>query len=158
MKMEKYFTVLLIFALVCIVKCESGEKSLDFPTYDRPKLDYTRVLYNCIDRIMHVSDDQEMRNFYINVNSKLRTFLKLVRANEVSLSEFQQTAKNLREEYLTFKKKYTKAAKKCANWMSYINLNAIVNITENILGFMSDLEQQQYRGFFEKQSSYEYLT
>jgi hypothetical protein len=142
------FIILLIFYGLYVVNGDGNEKLIEARIFERPKLDYIRVLYNCVDRIMHTSDDYVMKNFYFNINNKLKNYLKLVRANEVSLSQFQQTGKNLREEYLTFKKKLAKSAKKCANWMSYINLNMIVNCTENILGFMADMEQEQYRGEF----------
>jgi hypothetical protein len=133
---------LILYSLILSVKSEEKEWEV---TYELPKLEYTRVLYNCVDKIMHQTDDKFMKNFYLNINNNLRNFLKMTRANEVSLSEFRQTAKNLREDYLAFKKKYERNAKKCANWMSYINLNLIVNCTENILGFLMNLEQEQYR-------------
>lgn len=122
------------------------QRKIEIPEYERPRMDYVKVQFNCMDKSMYMSKNIEMRDFYDSINIHIKTFLKLVKQNDMKLEEFAQTTSILREEFIDFQRNFTEAAINCTNWLSYKNLNATVNNTILILGFMSNLTEEQYRG------------
>lgn len=144
----KQIFVILLFCGFFAIKNVNCQYKVEIPNYERPKMDYVKVQFNCLDKSMYMSKNLEMRHFYESVNIHLKSFLKLVRKNDMTLEEFTATTSLLKEEYIDFQRNFTISAVNCTNWLSYKNLNATVNNTILILDFMSGINEVQYRGEF----------
>lgn len=138
--------VLIIFCELIGIKSVNCQRKIEIPDYERPKMDYVKVQFNCMDKSMYMAKNLEMRVFYESVNIHIKSFLKLVKKNDMDLEQFVATTKLLKEEFTAFQRNFSVSAINCTNWLSYKNLNATVNNTILILGFMSGLNEEQYRG------------
>lgn len=139
----RYLVIFLIYSGVILT---SAERRTEVPEYERPLVKYVKADFNCIDKVMRLSPNKYMRAFYDVLNESLLDYLKSVKTNKVPGKELQSTAVVLRQEYIAFRKNYTVSAKKCLNWLSYINLNATVNCTENMLGLFAVFSDPQFKG------------
>lgn len=143
-KMKKYLIILLlILSGVILIR---AERRTDVPEYDRPLLKYIKADYNCVDKVMRLSPNKHMKAFYDELNENFLNYLKTVKKNKLPGKELQQAAITLRQEYKDFKRNFTKSAKKCLNWLSYINLNTTVNCTDDMLGLFTTFSDPQYKG------------
>jgi hypothetical protein len=125
-----------------------AQRKIEIPDYSRPRMEYVKVQFNCVDKSIYKSNNPRLKLFYEEVNNHLNVFLKLIKMNVMTIEEFQETSRNLRDEYISFQKNFTESALNCTNWLSYKNLNATVNSTIIILDFISNLNEQQYKGNF----------
>lgn len=139
-----YYLISILFveyASCCISTVRAPAKEL--PHISRPKLDYTKVTFNCVDKAVRKSSN-EIRRFYSNINLRFKNFLEYTKKNDFDLEMYSEKTEKLRIEYIEFRD-HSKLFP-CQGNSSWKNLMEMLDSIIDILGFFSDVDLQQYLG------------
>jgi hypothetical protein len=154
--METYSTLIICELILILIKSVSscmtlvGKPGNGLPSFERPKLIYTRIpaKSNCVEKFMSKSNNQEMIDFYEDFNVHLRVFLNQTKSNKMPLSAYQMKAALLTEEYNNFYRNISKYKGQCMAFTSYKNLYEITARMKNIMPYFTKFEMEQYNGKF----------
>lgn len=130
------------YASCCISTVGAPAKEL--PHISRPKLEYTKVSFNCVDKAVRKSSSNEIKQFYSNINLRFKNFLEYTKKNDFDLETYNEKTEKLRIEYTEFRN-HSKLFP-CQDNSSWKNLMEMLDSIIDILGFFSDVDLQQYLG------------